>query len=167
MDIDRSVADGSHREHLVDCAKPDWAAFLNPKLVAKDSPIELAQKGIKHLKSIKSTIVFMSGRNESLRKVTTDWIKKHFNIKVDENTLFLRPLTNRKTPSVYKRVQLKKILKKYKHLVENHAFIAIDDDKYLQSVYCDLGGIALHAPECWAIFCKKSIRLPKEAYWRL
>jgi hypothetical protein len=74
FDIDGVLADARHREHHLQSRPRDWDGFF--AAVAGDSPIEegirrVADAGAHH------EIVLLSGRPESTRQETTDWLGRH------------------------------------------------------------------------------------------
>lgn len=85
FDIDGTLADVSHRLHLIkDMAhwvstdgqlpKPNWEAFLSDEMVAKDSPIYQTWRTMASLMETGSRVIFITGRPESQRPTTWDWL---------------------------------------------------------------------------------------------
>lgn len=144
IDIDGTVANNDHRAHHVDTAKPNWEAFLQPHLVAKDTLVPGAKKAIEHFQELRYKIVFLTGRNEGLRPTTSQWIQEHLGIEVNDDTLIMRNTGNMLKASEYKREQAQGL--KSNNPVEQ--FLFIDDDKYSWRSYSDIG-VVLRAPECW------------------
>jgi len=86
FDIDGTLADLSHRLHLVKNGKPDWEAFFG--LVHKDKPIPEMVELCHTLKKAGNSfprvggkrrvdVIFMSGRSSVCREATEDWLIKH------------------------------------------------------------------------------------------
>ena len=99
LDIDGTLANNDHRAHHVDREEgdkrpKDWNGFLKPHLVAEDVLIEGAQRAMEHFQLLNYKIMFLTGRNESIRAVTTEWIFKHLGITVDDDTLVMRGAGN-------------------------------------------------------------------------
>jgi phosphoglycolate phosphatase-like HAD superfamily hydrolase len=74
FDIDGVLADARHREHHVASAPKDWAAFFGA--VAGDS---LLEHGVALLRELaeEGEIVLLSGRPESTRRDTEEWLQRH------------------------------------------------------------------------------------------
>ena len=144
LDIDGTIANNDHRAHHVDGEKKDWAAFLKPHLVAKDVLIEGAQRGLGHFQKLNYRIIFLTGRNESLRDTTTEWIQAQLGIDVDDDSLIMRGTGNMLTAAAYKRESAQNL----KSRNPRETFLFIDDDKYSWAGYADIG-VVLRAPQCW------------------
>ena len=75
LDIDGTVADVSHRRHLLDVPSPTrWNQFFAS---ANDDPLlvdgaELAQ----HL-ATEHQIIWITGRPERMRSLTEEWLRRH------------------------------------------------------------------------------------------
>lgn len=161
LDIDGTLANNDHRSHLVDGDQKNWDAFLQPELVRQDAVIATTQAAMKQFQQNGWEIVFLTGRNEGLRTATSEWIKEHYGIDTSEKNLMMRPLGDMNKPTDYKRRQLNSLVYR-KHV----AWLAIDDDPYMQIVYKEFGAITLHAPECWKILFVEPPELPPETHWR-
>jgi hypothetical protein len=72
IDIDGVLADASHRQHHLDKRPRDWAAFFAE--VGADAPIERGRARLTSLSDDDHTIVLLSGRPESTRADTQDWL---------------------------------------------------------------------------------------------
>lgn len=84
-DIDGTIANIDHRQHLVQGHRKDWKAFF--ARVDKDTPNEWCVNIIQMYIAAGFEIIFMSGRHEELRKVTEKWLDDH--VKVSYK-LFMR-----------------------------------------------------------------------------
>ena len=162
LDIDQTVSNNDHRAHLVECATPDWPAFLAPELVIKDTLITGAKKGVNKLIKGNHKIVFLTGRNEGLRDVTKEWILKNLDIKVDHRTLLMRKLDDLRTPSAYKRSQLSRL---YYDYGDPSQYIYIDDDLHCLKMAQEFGAVTLKAPECWGVL-NVTPTLEAEKFWK-
>jgi len=83
FDIDSTLANGGHREHLYAGRGSDtWEEFINASLY--DSPHEEIQ-WLNHLmaREYNVYIVILTARSESGRDITVQWLKNH-NIIYDE-----------------------------------------------------------------------------------
>jgi predicted secreted acid phosphatase len=161
LDIDSTIADGSHREHFLAEEPPNWDAFIAPDEMAKDAIIPGAKAGVDYFRNINAPIVFVTGRNEGLRDITTKWILDNFGIVATPRNLLMRPLGNADKPSDVKRRLLDKLVYDYPG-----TWLSIDDDIYMADVFRDFGAIHLKAPECWALINPSGEGLPEEAFWR-
>ena len=75
IDIDGTVADCSHRLHLIQTNKPDWDAFHN--LCPKDKPILPVIDVIRAIQNRYSDtrkFLYITGRMERNREMTMDWL---------------------------------------------------------------------------------------------
>lgn len=115
VDIDGTLADGEHREHLVKGPKKDWDAYY--KLLSADFPHEHIVKWVYHL-SENHTIVIVSGRPDTYQRETLFWLREV--AKVPFDWLFMRAGSDKREDSIVKKEILDKIPK------EKIAFV-IDD----------------------------------------
>lgn len=93
FDIDGTLADNSHRQHFIQQEPKDWQGFFDA--MSEDKPIEETCFLCSSLAALLSmgvfgqyTIVFCSGRPDSHRQQTIEWINKH--IFFGENRIFMR-----------------------------------------------------------------------------
>ena len=79
-DIDGTAADLSHRLHHLDAKKQgkevDWDAFFDDMI--DDTPIAWCQALLNSLVKSGYEIHFVTGRPETHRQHTTDWLNKHY-----------------------------------------------------------------------------------------
>ncbi len=163
FDIDGTMADSTHRSHFVDGPVKDWASFLDPALVGKDSPIPGAQKALKHFRDMGFRIIFLTGRNETIRDTTRSWLGEHFEGDHFFYELIMRPKDNLDLPTVYKAKELAKL---GKVLLKSGVWLCFDDDFYMQKVYLEYGGVPFLAPGCWSHMFNVAQHLPPEGQWR-
>lgn len=74
-DIDGTIANNDHRQHLLKKFK-DWDNFF--KKMYLDKPINLVIDLIKKERLDKKEIIFLTGRPEKYRKLTDAWLEKYF-----------------------------------------------------------------------------------------
>lgn len=74
-DIDGTIADCSHRLHWIKTKPKNWKAFFNS--MSLDDPITRIIDTVKDLQSKGCLMVMCSGRPETYRKETEDWLDKH------------------------------------------------------------------------------------------
>lgn len=166
FDIDGTIANNDHRAHHVDREpgddRPkDWQAFLQPHLVAKDTLIEGAQRAIQHFQTLGYKIIFLTGRNESLRDATAQWILEKLGIEVSDDTLLMRGTGNMMTAAHYKREAAQALKSQF----PRETFVFIDDDKYSWAGYADVG-LVLKAPECWDVIFPHNTEAEPVDVWR-
>jgi len=155
LDIDDTLADLSHRAHIVEKPEPtqdDWDMFFDPELVAKDAPIEKAQIVFDQLVGAFDTVIFVTGRPDYLRDVTVAWLKKHFGVAPKEDALFMRPAnTTDSSSKVKKRLMEDEVTDRYS---KDNDFFFIDDEPNNIDMFKDYG-VALKAPECWDVLMEE------------
>ena len=166
LDIDGTLANNDHRAHLVDRKEDDktpknWVEFLKPHLVAKDVVIKGAMKALEHFQLLKYKILFLTGRHEGLRDVTTQWIFEKLGIEVNDDTLLMRGAGNMTTAASYKREQAQGLRSQF----PAETFVFIDDDKYSWQGYADIG-LVLRAPECWETIFPQTTEAEPVDVWR-
>lgn len=150
LDIDGTLADIAHREHFIDQDEPDWDEFNDPDLVTLDDPIPEAQEALPELLSEVSEVVMLTGRPESLREATMDWLEEHFGLVVGEETegtlisdLIMRPNDNRDEAPIFKKnIIEEEILPNYEEI------IFVDDDVGVIDVLEEYGEV-YKAPDFW------------------
>lgn len=145
IDLDGTCADNSHRRGIVETDMPDWDAFLAPDLVAKDLPIESARDAIRRIEAHYGRIFYLTGRRDTLRDVTQDWIADH-GFSCPEAILMREGNDMRGSTAV-----------KTDHVDRLRAYatgfrpqiVCIDDDYRVLAAMAKIGVLALKAPECW------------------
>lgn len=160
LDIDGTLANNDHRAHYVDGDVKDWENFLRPDLVIKDTPIARTKDALKKAQDLGYTIVFLTGRNESLRDTTMRWLFDHYGVDANDETLYMRPIGNLLKPTEYKHQQLTSIRRDF-----GNSLLFVDDDKYMHKVYAEFG-LSLKAPECWDVLFPEFLELEEEVAWR-
>lgn len=114
VDIDGTLCDGSHRQHLVVGDKKNWTAYF--ELCGSDTPIEFVIRWVAALKT-EHTICLVSGRPDTYQRETLAWLWRH-NVEFDH--IFMRSGGD-KRPDTDVKLDILKLLPK-----EQIAF-AIDD----------------------------------------
>lgn len=74
FDIDGTLADLRHRLHHIKKGEEDYTAFFDA--MVDDAPIKPVLELAHHL-SVSKDIIFVSGRPDSHRQQTTEWLVKH------------------------------------------------------------------------------------------
>lgn len=179
-DIDGTIANSAHRDHVIEGPIPDWQKFVSPELVAKDAMVAGARHALNKLRSLEvACFAFLTGRNEGLRAVTEKWLFDnlqgeeinggHWGSRYDGRNgvnfyhpLIMRPTGNEEVPTSYKEKELIKLVVKYKPLV----LMAFDDDPYMNQVYERFNAVRFKGPEAWLSMFPEQKNLAPEQAWR-
>ena len=132
IDIDNTLSIANDRFKLAEKenGKTDWDIVHTPEHMIKDKPnlpmIDLA----KNYKENGFEIIVLTGRPESTRKVTKDWLEK-YNIPYDK--LYMRSWEDNflKAPDFKRKI--------YETEIKENVFCAYDDDQRVIDVWVDLG----------------------------
>lgn len=157
LDIDNTIADCSHRLHLIKDGKSveDLRRFMAVEEVAKDLPFPKAQEALNLIRHQISQLIIVTGRNEYLREVTENWLKEHFLLDSKDYILIMRPTGELSPATEHKIGRLEKVLSTlYDEYYPMLPVVAIDDDPYVLHEYSRLS-ITLRAPECWDLLVHK------------
>ncbi|MBZ0186449.1 MAG: hypothetical protein K8F91_09400, partial [Candidatus Obscuribacterales bacterium] len=107
VDLDGTLADCEHRRVYITREPKNWDKFFSPRLVLKDPLIEPVSRVVRLL-SATETIVFASGRKESLRHVSIAWLRQH-DLWTDPFALYLRPDGDFRSDTIVKMEMLGQI----------------------------------------------------------
>jgi hypothetical protein len=132
IDIDNtlSIATDRFNTAVKENGKTDWDIVHAPENMIKDKPnlpmIELA----KNYKENGFEVIVLTGRPESTRKVTKEWLEK-YNIPYD--ILYMRSWEDNflKAPDFKRKI--------YETEIKEDVFCAYDDDQRVIDVWVDLG----------------------------
>jgi predicted kinase len=113
-DIDGTLSDGSHREHLVKGEKKDWPAYFS--LLSEDSPNSEVIHRVNDLYST-HTVCLVSGRPDTYQRETMLWLIKQ---GVPYHWLFMRPGSDKRPDTLIKAEFLK-------HLPKEKIALVLDD----------------------------------------
>lgn len=91
FDIDGTIADCRHRRHFVNDGNNDWDSFYHA--MADDKPIKPIISLYHHLLPRVTKIKFITGRPESYRNQTQEWLI-HRGIIIDNEDLRMRATTD-------------------------------------------------------------------------
>jgi acid phosphatase class B len=132
IDIDNTLCISNERFALAqkETGKTDWDIAHNPELIEKDKPnwpmIDLAKK----YKKDGFEIIILTGRPESVEKVTEEWLKKY---EIEYDRLIMRNRSSHYLKAViYKE-------KAYKTLIKSDVFCAYDDEEEIIQMWNSLG----------------------------
>lgn len=113
-DIDGTLADGSHREHLVRGETKDWNGYY--ALLHEDKPIDAVVRWVRELYK-EHTVCLVSGRPDTYQVKTMIWLMEN---GIQYHWLFMRPGGDKRPD-----VQIKGDF--LKHLPKDKIAFAIDD----------------------------------------
>jgi len=152
LDIDGTIGDLSHREHIIEGieqpTEEQWKEFLSPVLVEQDVPLDVAAKHYKEAVSNFDKVIFLTSRSEYLRDTTRKWLHKYFDVDPTEDELFMRPDDDLRPSSAIKKESLEGPIH---DLYGDTAWVLVDDEPDNLSVF-DEFGLALSAEGFWRIF---------------
>lgn len=169
IDIDTTIANNDHRAfHLVKdetgkIPKECWDKFLDKTLMLLDSPQQHALDVLNYMRNHGYTIVFLTGRNETHKDVTEEWLKTHMGWKPHYEALYMRTAADAGQPaSVFKKkCFVEKIQPTFSF---NTSFVFFEDDPYVLPVWKSYG-LVLKCPEVWEHMNPVLVDEP-EASWR-
>jgi predicted secreted acid phosphatase len=151
FDIDRTLADGTVREKLAGFTgrshtREQWDIFLTPENLAKDTPYEKAQHYVNKLRDSGAKILYVTGREESVRKPTVEWLEKHYSMHDSEKLIMRNTEEFKLKATEYKE----KIANWLKNRYEDSTFIFYEDDLHILQMYSKYG-VVLRCPEAWDV----------------
>ena len=126
-DIDGTVANNDHRQHLLQGFKT-WDKFFGA--LDKDTPIQEEINYVKQLNQNGKEIVFITGRPERYRKKTTAWLENYFDFEIK--------VLMRKDNDIRDKVSVKKDIFR-ENFSKEEIFITIENDKDLVALWRGLG----------------------------
>lgn len=91
FDIDGTIANCEHRLHHIQKHPKDWAAFF--AACADDEPINHIIELANALYHAGHNIVLVSGRSDSVKDITQEWLDRHF---TPYDALYMRPAKDHK-----------------------------------------------------------------------
>lgn len=122
-DIDGTIANNDHRQHFLE-GKKDWDGFFSELI--NDKPIfPIINKVIEEHNTGKE-IVFLTGRPEKYRSLTTEWLKKYFDFEI---RLLMRKKNDRRNKLIIKEELVEEQFK------YNEIKLIIDNDKELINMW--------------------------------
>lgn len=74
IDLDGTLCNTTHRQHFMDKKRKNWKAFYDN--LVKDEPHEWCRVLIQGMSPILQ-IIFVSGRPDSYKEQTQEWLKRH------------------------------------------------------------------------------------------
>ncbi|GGU50318.1 hypothetical protein GCM10010211_13260 [Streptomyces albospinus] len=119
FDLDGTLADSSHRQHLLRRRPRDWTAFF--AAATEDPPLP---EGV--ALALRSTedceVVYLTGRPERCRRDTLAWLARH---GLPEGTLWMRPDRDRRPARQTKLEILRRMARdrEIRHLVDDDELV--------------------------------------------
>jgi phosphoglycolate phosphatase-like HAD superfamily hydrolase len=104
FDIDGTLADVSHRLHLIASRPKRWDEFFAAS--ADDKAIVHVRDLARHLAKV-AKVVFVSGRSDQVRQETEDWLEREVGIR---GPLYMRKKTDRRPDYIVKAELLDQLL---------------------------------------------------------
>lgn len=178
FDIDQTLADNRHREHLLqhhctvcaggkDVSSPYcdtcgqvtdstipqkcWDQFCNPELFLLDTPYSGAQKFLSTIRGVGSNQIFyITGRKENGREATEAWLTMHMG-RVASEDLVMRPngAFNKSAHERASTYKEKALLDLIdKRGLQGNNFFFFEDDDYVLPMY-NKYGVTFKCPEVW------------------
>jgi hypothetical protein len=134
FDVDGVLADVRHRLHFVERKPKDWTGFF--AAMDDDSPLEVGIALAHDQARAGHAIVYLTGRNETYRRLTTAWMSRH---GLPEGRLVMRRDSDRRPARVFKPDALRRIAER------GRVVAVIDDDDAVVEVLRRAGWPVLHA----------------------
>lgn len=122
-----------------------WDAFIHPAVMHMDTPEPKAQAAIHRMRELGMEFHFLTGRNEGLREVTEDWLRKHMDWDSTQESLIMRPIDDRGPASVCKEALF---LAFRGPDLDKHSYVFMEDDPYVFRMFSKYG-IVVKCPEGW------------------
>ena len=116
FDVDGVVADVRHRLRHIARRPKNWAAFF--AAAGRDTPLEAGVDLVHHY-AAGHRLVWLTGRPERLRRVTSRWFAEH---GLPAGTLLMRPDDDRRPARDYKLGRLRTVSR------EGTIAVVVDDD---------------------------------------
>ena len=106
VDIDGTISKVGDRLKYLQMKNPDWDKFYNSCF--DDEPIKEICEMIERLSHFYN-IIYCTGRRESVRKKTIEWINKHiYSMRIFDPIILMRPDGDERHDVIVKPEQLKK-----------------------------------------------------------
>jgi phosphoglycolate phosphatase-like HAD superfamily hydrolase len=96
FDIDGTLSDTTHRQHLI---PKDWPAFF--AACDRDPPIPHMIEVASHIAGA-DDILFATGRSEDVREKTLAWLRAHLGMWIFSEDLYMRPSGDHRADTIVK-----------------------------------------------------------------
>ena len=124
-----------------------WKDFNRLDLMAMDTPIVGAQKGIKALESQGYPVHYMTARGDAEREVTIEWLTRYFGFNADTQSLITRlPKDEGAKSHLFKEAAIERL--KLDLEEEYPSFVFLDDKASNLAMFAKYG-LTFKAPEFW------------------
>jgi phosphoglycolate phosphatase-like HAD superfamily hydrolase len=117
FDVDGVLADVRHRLHHVERRPKDWPAFF--AAMGDDGPLDVGIALAHDQAASGHAIVYLTGRNESYRRLTLDWMRRH---GLPDGRLVMRRDDDRRPARQFKPQALRRLAR------EGTVVAVVDDD---------------------------------------
>lgn len=120
FDIDGTLASADHRLHLImSHGAKDWEKFLSPEMIDQDKPILQIWLLLYLLVKEGHNIIFITGRSEKTRVVTSSWLLRSayelydaaFIVDIRMCPIYMRANDDHRDSHVVKEASLKQAIK--------------------------------------------------------
>lgn len=133
FDLDGTVCNVEERRRFLTQKPKNWAAWDSAHNIAKDTPVPQVLEVLKSL-SVNHTILFVSGRAEKHREVTTNWLHKHIpQLNVNTHNLRMRKDRDFRDDAIVKGEIADEIQKEYE------IFAVFDDRQRVVNMWIQRG----------------------------
>ncbi len=149
FDVDGVLADVEHRVHHLEGPRKDWGSFF--AAAADDPPLATGLELAREL-SAEHDLAYLTGRPESLRRVTQHWLTRH---GLPAGPLWMRP------PGDYRPARVMKLEALRDLGAAQEVEVVIDDDEAVVDALRDAGFAVLHAT--WAVQSRSQRRTLRRA----
>lgn len=133
-DLDGTLFDASHREHLIRCPEPNWAEFF--ARCGDDPPKWDVARLVKRL-SVSHHVVYISGRPESVRRETENALAR---VDLPPGPLYLRADDDFRPDHVIKR-------EVYETHLRDRVWLVLEDRSSVVKMWRSLGLTCLQVAE--------------------
>jgi len=147
LDLDKSLADSSHRENLIASEPRKWEEYYSSYNIGKDAPVAGSKEALEKIKELRHTVVVLSDRPEEARDGTRLWLLETYGLDLPEDYLILRRGGNMLTSTEYKRQQLSDLRSR---MERQEDFVIVTGDSDAWEALSSLG-LVLGAPACWGV----------------
>lgn len=134
-DLDGTLFNIDHRLHYLE--KKDWDGFFGA--VKDDTPNAWCVELVRAMARAGHEIIFVSGRNESARPATEEWMRR---LGLDTHWLFMRPEKSRQPD-----YELKEAFYEHEIKDKKNVLFVVEDRKQVVDMWRSKGLTVLHCEE--------------------
>lgn len=151
---------GSFKYHT---PQEKWDQFLDPARMRLDTPQPHAADVINYMRDHGYLITYLTGRNESLRTVTEEWLFANHFWKPETEPVLMRPLNLKDTAASVVKEQLF-LRYRERRCTELSQFLFFDDDKFVLPMWQKYGMVFL-CPQAWEFMNPVTFDRAHEPTW--